>query len=227
MKSHANDFDSVIATVYDLRDIVRRPVMLDMVCETTPYLAERGKRVLAADLYDLYVSKHLETDASTMRFHDSLEDKRVAIRRLAEHLVLNSSYAMHYADIAKMLQLSADVDLSEFLSTSFLIRDANGNFQFSHRSFLEFFGAESMFRRLQYAESTPLWLKPRVVTVEQWQFLDQMIESACRGGHRPARSQDCLTFDWTIPTWAAPPLPSRPFRTSLRLLATHLCLFPT
>jgi len=170
---------SRIRSIYDLRDIIRRAIMLNMVCDTVPYLNDSENEILATDLYQSYIESNLERDATTERITTNLHGRLLAISKIAEYMLINNKFRIHYDIIRKDIALPIGDEDRDFLSTSFLIRDPNGYYEFSHRSFLEYFGAFHMLLALKEPHyKSKLWEQPSLSTSEQWNFLDQMVKSA-------------------------------------------------
>ena len=148
-----------IKNIYDLEDLARRPVLLDMVVKSLPQLraeGEAGRRVTAADLYQVYTRFWTERDDWRMSL--TREGKLAFAQELARRLWLEQRTSLHWGELREVTQehfkerLSVSRELEyaehEVRTASFLTRDAAGNYGFAHRSFLEFFVAQWLAPRL-------------------------------------------------------------------------------
>ena len=141
---------------YGLQDIASTPRFLDMIVASLPELIKQGENVSTGSLYLTYTIRCLNSirwsqgKLNVELMHDLLE-------RMACELWSRPRNQIHYTDIAGLLHreggvarsLDSDqVDL-ELRTVSFLVRSADGSYRFSHRSFLEFFFAQALFRALQ------------------------------------------------------------------------------
>lgn len=165
-----------LKSIYDLRDIVSRPALLNMICDTVPHFENETGEILAADLYQRYVVEHLRQDIEAGRINGSLEQRMTEIGALAEHMLINEKFRMSHIEITKELFHTNDEE-NPFLSSAFLLRDPEGIYEFSHTSFLEYFGACRMFADIQNSNLSGLiWKHLSSYTREQLEFFDQIIE---------------------------------------------------
>ena len=157
-----------IRNIYNLSELVRRPVLLDLICghlgqiET---IVERGEKINAARLYDLFADEWFARDDARHTF--AIEIKKTLMARLAgamwrsgelvwpvselevwldEELRsdprLEERYARHYFGQAREI-------LYEDLRTStFVVRPSEDVFCFAHTSFHEYFLARYLFQTL-------------------------------------------------------------------------------
>jgi hypothetical protein len=193
-----------IAKIYDLSDLVRRPVLLQMICDTIPFLEDVGRPLFPVEVYETYIRRQLQVDYISGRMCVSERRRMDALSRLAEKMLLTQRYKLHHSELGQILAVSEDETLDDFLTTSFLVRDGTGNYEFSHRSFMEFFGAYLMFESLRdYNANTELWTNLGCVTEEQFRFLDQLTLAAweARRGddsvglvHRPITTEEYAAF---------------------------------
>jgi hypothetical protein len=180
MGTEAPPLLSRLKSIYDLRDIVRRPVLLNMVCDTLPYFESETGEILAADLYQRYIVEHLSKDIEAGRIKGSLERRMIEIAALAEHMLVNKKVRMRHIEITREI-LHTDDEADAFLSSAFLLRDPSGIYEFSHNSFLEYFGALRMFGDIQNSNlSSLIWEHLSSYTKEQLEFLNQIVETNWR-----------------------------------------------
>jgi formylglycine-generating enzyme required for sulfatase activity len=155
-----------IRSLYNLEDLVRRPVLLDMVVKSLPTLRERKGEVTTAGLYDVYTGYWIHRD--DWRAILNAAGKAAFTEELAWRLWTADQERLHYAELTDLAQellrsedfkpgaVSAtalsqtDIEYAahEVRTAAFLTRDAAGNYGFAHRSFMEFFVAQRLARGL-------------------------------------------------------------------------------
>lgn len=182
-------------SIYDLKDIVRRPVLLDMVCKTLPHFEKESGEILAADLYYRYVVAHLNQDIESGRIEGPVDKRMSEVAQVAEYMLVHDKFRLPHNIITTDI-LHADNDSAQgFLTSAFLLRDPNGIYEFSHRSFMEYFGALCMFTDIQNLNlASPMWKALSKYTREQLAFFNQIVESNWQE----------LTFDFANRTEAEP-----------------------
>ncbi len=189
---------SSVSSTYDLQDMATRPVLLDMICETLPHFKE-GEEILAADLYERYTLEQLRRDIEAGRTDGAAEQRVREISRVAEYMVINNRYEIESEVIAnKILESPPGNNRQEFLVSSFLLRDPNGLYEFSHRSFMEYFAALRMFMDIRAAKlSSSLWKMIAACSNEHLAFLNQIVETSWRdlnSSAQPASAREPVTF---------------------------------
>jgi len=155
-----------IRSIYNLWDLARRPVLLDMVVKSLPQLLERKGEVTAAGLYDVYTGFWIHRD--DWRAILTPAGKAAFSEELAWRLWTANRERLHYAELTDLAQellrgehfkpgaisatalSQADIEYAahEVRTAAFLTRDAEGNYGFAHWSFMEFFVARRLARRL-------------------------------------------------------------------------------
>lgn len=179
---------SKMRMLYDISDITARPVLLDMVCSVLPDLIGQQDKIFVTDLYSHYVKQQLEQDVISSRMSSDLHTKLSTIQYLAEKMIISSTPRIHHREIMQLVSAPAGELDRDFLNTSFLVRDGLGNYEFSHRSFLEYFGAIRMFNCLQPPfDSSKQWLHPELISGQQYGFVDQFV--AAEWEHRAASAR--------------------------------------
>lgn len=146
---------AIVREVYDLRDLAKRPVLLHMIAECLPQLIEKKRSgqqgdILPADLYLLYTSRWL--NRSDKRATDRQGARRRSIMQgLALTIWEGGSRSVSVADVRGLIRSEFpgwrphEVQVLEYqvANCSFLDLTARG-YEFSHKSFLEFFVAQSL-----------------------------------------------------------------------------------
>lgn len=155
-----------IRRIYNLEDLARRPVLLDMVVKSLPQLRERKGEVTAAGLYDVYTGYWINRE--DWRAIMTPAGKAAFTEELAWRLWTADRERLHYAELTDLAQellcgehfkpgavsattlSQADIEYAahEVRTAAFLTRDAEGNYGFAHRSFMEFFVAQRLARGL-------------------------------------------------------------------------------
>jgi len=137
-----------IQRIYNLRDLAQRPVMLAMIVSSLPQIQE-GQILNPANLYRIYTDLWLEREVFKGRTLISPEDRRLFAEELAlEMLQTNRSSVPHTslrARVVEQFRLVSKEEIeyleSDIRTCNFLSRDAEGNYSFAHKSFMEFFAA--------------------------------------------------------------------------------------
>jgi hypothetical protein len=143
----ADRVSGFIANTYNLEELSRRPVLLDMIVTSADRLGEQTEPVTPAILYRIYTDIWLSrNDWSTIL---EVETKRELLERFAAKAIHQDDAQLHYSEIPRLIRswrqgvngLDEEEIDRELRAASFLVRDQGGNYRFSHRSFLEFFYA--------------------------------------------------------------------------------------
>jgi WD40 repeat protein len=154
----------LIAGVYNLSELAKRPLLLKLISEQFPRLEERrlrGESVNGAVLYENFIASWLERDQGKHRIlpaHKQLLMERLAAwlweqgRRtlpvteleqwLAEFLDQAGTIKLHY------LQSSLELLKEDLRTATFLVREDSEDFRFAHTSLQEFFLAAHLQRAL-------------------------------------------------------------------------------
>ncbi|MDJ0902745.1 MAG: pentapeptide repeat-containing protein [Xenococcus sp. MO_188.B8] len=141
----------IIQNTYNLQELSTRPLLLDMIVKTMPILREKNN-INPAALYKAYTNIWIERD--DWRSLMTPQGKRNFMWELAVKMFeLGGDFSLHYSNLDnpkdEYLKNSyeEDEDYYSYESTtcSFLNRDAAGNYKFIHKSFMEYFVAESFY----------------------------------------------------------------------------------
>lgn len=151
-----------VQRTYNLEDLARRPILLDMILKTLPQLVATGREVDAALLYEEYTRFWIERED----WHSVMtkEGKAAFMEELANLMYKNDGREwISYRDLPKPIkeQFRHEILTSEDLdyydhdtrACSFLNRDRKGNYKFIHRSFMEFFVAKRIVRQIEEGRS--------------------------------------------------------------------------
>jgi WD40 repeat protein len=133
----------------ELADLVKRPMMVDLVLEALPEISA-GKDIDLARVY-LYALKHkLARDIETKRTFTSMADKLFFLCEVSWTMLSQNRLTLHYSQFPERLKelfgdAIEDNQLDhwhyDMMCQTILIRDGEGNYRPAHKSLLEFFVA--------------------------------------------------------------------------------------
>ena len=145
----------LIDNTYNLKELSTRPSLLEMIIKTMPILREK-KNINASDIYREYTNIWIERD--DWRFQMKPQGKRSFMWEIASKMFeLGGDFSLHYSklDQPNDEHLKPDFEVSdqdyyqyESTTCTFLNRDSDGNYKFIHKSFMEYFVAESFYCHL-------------------------------------------------------------------------------
>jgi len=157
-----------IDEIHDLSDLVRRPVLLEMIVKTLPVLIAEGEAVNRPNLYQRYLEGELERQIRKQRRDLRIKrEKRFEImERMAVELYRTNRTELTSKEILKISnelltpeqQEEMEGSLREIVTCSFLIRTGN-EYRFSHQSFLEYLVALRLAKDIRDDNPETLWLK--------------------------------------------------------------------
>jgi len=145
-----------IKQTYDLQDLSKRPILLNLIVETLP-LIPRMKEASPSIIYNEYTLAWMCHDYGKGRVRKliPIEDKKQFMNQLAWQMYDNNSLKFHYkellphlSDFFKQSDILEEFIASDIQACSFLERDALGFFKFSHKSFMEFFCGKYLYSAL-------------------------------------------------------------------------------
>jgi RNA polymerase sigma factor (sigma-70 family) len=172
---------SKINATHNLAELAQTPLFLEMITETLPSLGDHVRR---AELYQAYTSKWIQ--GQTMRRGARLQqdERREFVIELAMKLFRDDRLSCHYSEFVAIIknrfQLSdaAQIDYlqNDVRNCTFVTRNPNGNYEFRHKSFMEFFVAEGLSHSI--AQSNPEPLTGKLLTPEIRGFLVDLLNSS-------------------------------------------------
>jgi WD40 repeat protein len=140
-----------IHDVFDLKDLAKRPVLLELITKYLPQLIEKGEKINASTLYLTTIQEELKRRLTVGKTVIQRDDRIKLMKMLAVWMYNHDKLSVYYEDISELLNLKAQFNLkartdieyhlNDFLTCSFLNRDTSGNYQFSHKSFVDFLTA--------------------------------------------------------------------------------------
>jgi hypothetical protein len=165
---------SRILAVYDLPELARRPVLLDMMLSTLPSIPA-NQPVNSAVLYELYTNKWLAREEERGGVVITTKLKEKFTQELSWQMFKSQKLELDYSALPKWvrsyfasssIQVSASL-VKEIQQQSFLQRDENDRFRFAHRSFLEFFVAKRFVLNIEeqnYSDFDQIPLSTEVIS---------------------------------------------------------------
>jgi len=162
LKKRTSDWKIIykkIQNIYDLEDLAKRPLLLNMIIRTVPKLSD--DKINSKRLYDIYTEDWLMHDSfhGDKRAKIKSEQRTFFMEELAFLMYQNNETQTMYCDelyehIRKLEKLEpTGIDLAqvdeEVRNCSFLNRDKNGNFRFIHKSFMEYFYAKKLAKEIR------------------------------------------------------------------------------
>ena len=175
-RHHPDNSEAVMEKIGRLReveDLATRPVLLEMILKTLPRLLKETGPLNLATLYETFTRLWLDDVAKGEAL--APQDKLRFSQALALKLNRDDLPRIHYSALEeyvgdffqKLLRSPADrfrFD-QEIRVCDFLNRDAEGYYQFAHKSFMEFFVAQEVAAALLRGEASPCRLNEAIVQV--------------------------------------------------------------
>jgi hypothetical protein len=161
-KATWSEVKSFLLSIYDIRDLMSRPLLLDMVVEVVLDgridIHSPAANVGPSSLYENYTEMHFAIDWEKGQSRQFLttEERRLFAQAVAWAMFRRESIEVSYEDIVLLVQENENVlerlkdkvtihNLEEVVSDvqicAFLTRCGKHGFRFVHRSFMEFFAA--------------------------------------------------------------------------------------
>lgn len=173
------DVRRFLSSIYDLSDLITRPIILDMAVATIEDGSIDIRRETLANgpagLYDAYTSSKLQADyeKAPSRREFLSHDERMAFAELcAAHMAQTDQLWVDENELGRLAREalnSSDAPIDEVLTDlrtcSFLTVDAEGSLQFVHRSFQEYFFARKL--RTELLAGRPQMLG----SADRWEYL--------------------------------------------------------
>src|SRR3546814_2702986 len=156
-----------LAGIYHLTDLLTRPLLLDMFAELLRAgelnLDQPDMQVGPAGLYHLYINYHLSRDWGVRRF--LLPEERLAFAQAAAIAMLEAGGSLEatYESVWKivrddatvlapgrrhLLQSNREGVVTDVRVCSFMNVTSAGRIEFSHKSFMEYFVADVIVKRI-------------------------------------------------------------------------------
>jgi predicted NACHT family NTPase len=131
----------------ELLDLVRRPVMTELIIEAMPEI-EAGKPVDMSRIYYYAIVRKMDRDIKAERTFTSLADKLYFLCEIAWEMLSKDRMTLNYRDFPdrirqifpQLVTEAKDLDYWQYdmMGQTILIRNAYGDYTLAHRSLLEF-----------------------------------------------------------------------------------------
>ncbi len=170
-----------ITTTYNLPELSRRPVLLDMIVSSHTKLRHNTEAITPGVLYTAYTDIWLnQNDWCSIL---DIEAKSALLELFADTVASTPDKHVNYSQLISLVRKWRDdlsgVDASEvdreLRTASFLVRDDEGNYRFSHKSFFEFFYARFLLKNATANEDSN-WSRSYFST-EIYRFVRDLIPS--------------------------------------------------
>jgi WD40 repeat protein len=181
-----------IAQIYDLKDLVKRPLLLGIVLTTLDRL-DSAATVGTADLYEAYLRRWLDQTRSGDPECFSDEQKIDFAEALADQLWKSGQTSCTWRELqasvrARLAQRLPDdmppaAAFLEIQGGAFFVHEGEDRYRFAHKSFLEYFLARGLVRTLPERPTDVLTTQP--ITPEVAAFVGEVL----RGEGDPKQSQ--------------------------------------
>jgi uncharacterized protein YjbI with pentapeptide repeats/GTPase SAR1 family protein len=155
LQKHSNNWEPLLKQInstYNLTDLSKRPVLLDIIVKTLPRIDKGVTTINSTSLYDTYTNYWIEHD--DWRSNMSCNEKAFFTMELAHQMLAANIEHVHFSDLSvpikkhfrKHIQSHSDLDYfdNDIRTCSFLNRDSSGNYGFIHKSFMEYFVARKI-----------------------------------------------------------------------------------
>lgn len=147
-----------ICSIYDLRDLAKRAILLKMILQTLPDLKKQNSPVSSYTIYKFYTKKILRREVNNRKTGLEISEKERFISYIAflmfksNELVINTS-KFHNEIISYFTNsIYSRDDLNSIKYdcrvATFFSRDKNDNYQFMHKSFFEYYFAMYCIQQL-------------------------------------------------------------------------------
>lgn len=184
----AKELQERLPWLFSLKDLLTRPILLDMMVQTLPQLEGVRDKITEYDLYDIYTRMWAKRDA--WRRSWTIEARLSFVRFLAFSLFVEGKDCIHYEPLLDQLkafyQPNRDIRQEELIiietdarTATFLVRDSEGNYRFAHSSFYEFFLAQYVIEAIDAGRGRDLCARiyPKWLPLHAAQFIKTYLDT--------------------------------------------------
>lgn len=145
-----------IKKIFDLHDLAKRPVLLQLIVDYLPDLIkEKGEKetINASDLYNKCIQDELRRKSNELDFIIPGKYRLEILQKVAVWMFLNDALNFDTGLLESELNLRQyfktdrvwefEKYLNEFLTFTFLIREADNRYRISHKSFRDYLTAQA------------------------------------------------------------------------------------
>ncbi len=152
----------------NIHDLSHRPVLLSMIAQTLPSIA-KAEDLNLATLYEHYTERLLEARVETI----AAGERRRFVLELAWEMQTTNRLSIPFSEFPDRAKaqfgVKDDPNKAAFLerdlrTQSYLVRDADGNYKFAHKSMMEYFVAKKLAPLLESNSAPPLPLTNAIVS---------------------------------------------------------------
>lgn len=204
---------SFIREIYDLKDLAKRPILLEMLLETLEHgsfdLEERTIDIGPSQLYEEYTNMKLEWDwgkGETRRSLLTPKQRRDVAISIAKLMLSRNQLEVDLGDLVSIVRSqdlspvgTAIAEIATDVATcAFITRSGDDRFRFAHKSFAEFFVARDLAYRARDGSRLPDELMRQHQSPEVQYFLggfafyDDSVRTALRAGSEDGGRDDAL-----------------------------------
>lgn len=166
---------------YDLPDLAKRPIFLDMIVEVIPHLEFVGEKLTGTRLYQQYTNLCFQREYKRLGL--AVEQQSEIVEELAfevykERLIYLDRNLIK-AVCSKVTHYKPEIDVEQFIRKYPFFRraeKAGGELSFIHQSFFEFFVAKRIFRSV-YEHDHSLYAT-EYLTSQIDKYLYELLDSA-------------------------------------------------
>ena len=164
---------------HNLAELAQTPLFLEMITETLPKLGDRVRR---SELYEKYTQDWISEQSRRRGARLLSDDRRTFITDLATRLYRDNKLSCHYTEFPSLIKTrfkiedAAQLDYlqSDVQSCTFVTRASGGNYEFRHKSFMEFFVAKAVAEQMKIRRQDLLSIK--ILPPEIRQFMAELLE---------------------------------------------------
>ena len=167
-----------INEIYDLRDLAKRPVLLELITKHLSKLIKE-ENINASTLYRITIQDEIKRRLTIGKTVIQRDDRIKLMKLLAIWMYNSEKLSVEHELIPELLDLKnhfnlktrTDIEyhLNDFLTCSFLNRDQIGNYHFSHKSFLDFLVAWKLVDDIE--ENNYNHFSDKLITYEVVKFM--------------------------------------------------------
>jgi predicted NACHT family NTPase len=151
-----------IQEIFDLHDLAKRPVLLQLIVDYLPVLIkEKGEKetINASDLYNKCIRDELRRKSGELDFIIPGKYRLDILQKVAVWMFLNDALNFDTGLLERELNLRQyfktdrawefEKYLNEFLTFTFLIREADNRYRISHKSFRDYLTAQAFVKEIK------------------------------------------------------------------------------
>lgn len=168
LETHTEDpkyYWDQIKNIFDLHDMAKRPVLLEMILDCFPNLIKRKEQtesIKSSHLYETCIHEELQRKSDELVFIIPGKYRLKILQKLSFWMLLKDEDAIDVILMDKELnfrqyfQSKTDWEyeryMNEFLTFTFLIREGDNRYRISHKSFRDFLTAQGLLEEINSGE---------------------------------------------------------------------------